>query len=190
MRYLVFFLVGFAFNTVQAVEWLNKSNNIGTFMGYEDGYNQKDAMYFCRENNRTDGTTVVGKAIVKQGRSGPLSTAVCYIPWGGKENSRKENFDLLVLPEGWRFSHIDSQASLINLDSYERGNPPKATYGCAHYPTGIIGKYFVEHNACYYPYGGKERKETNKERFRVLTYCNTGISHIGNGYCNTPLNGY
>ncbi len=164
-----YFLAGFIFfaaNSAVAVEWVDKNSifsELATFMGYEGGYTT-NRMYYCRENNRTDGTTVVGKAIVRG--NDPINRATCYIPWGGKENKRTENFDVLILRTGWLFAHVDDASPLLHLNSYERGNPIKATYGCiAH---GVLGKYFVEHDTCYYPLAGSERKEKNKGLFRVL----------------------
>jgi len=86
------------------VSWVNKDlaqssdaskpNHVTMLANNEYGDTNRNA-YLCRENDRSDGLTNVGKAIVIKGQ--PLSTAACFIPWHGKEYKRTSNFDLLKI---------------------------------------------------------------------------------------------
>jgi len=169
-----------------AVGWVNKNIAQGTSPGannyasmlvdHEFGDKNYQA-YLCRENDRSDGLTNVGKAIVRKGA--PLSTAVCYIPWDGKEYKRTENFDLLDARPGfkWVWPHDDTgpiggHKSYfsggwnydIHLDSYAFGPTRigEPIFACLDGRTATVGKLIYRQigsnivGRCYVPMGGRE----------------------------------
>ena len=164
------------------VYWVNKNlaqstdsskpNHVTMIFNHEYGDTNRNA-YYCRENDRSDGLTNVGKAIVFKGQ--PLSTAACFIPWDGKEYKRTENFDLLKIngPFKWSSGNV---ATSIHLDSYSFGpSHIRPIYGCHDGRTGTLGKLLYTQTAqgtygiCYVPMGGVEHKVI-KSGFAVLSY--------------------
>jgi len=161
-----------------AVTWVNKNvaqSNDPSKAGYvtmlvDHEFSDKSRnAYLCRENDRSDGLTNVGKAIVEKGK--PLSQSACYIPWKGKEYKRTENFDLLqvggkwVAPSSTTSHYFNSGYSYdIHLDSYSFGDIiGQPIYACMDLRTGTLGKLMYVLisqqgyvGTCYVPMGGRE----------------------------------
>lgn len=186
MKYISFpvamTLIGVTFSSQSwAVTWVNKnvaqstsmaSNHyVSMLVDHEFGDKNYQA-YLCRENDRSDGLTNVGKAIVRKGQ--PLSTAACYIPWDRKEYKRTENFDLLDARPGfkWVFPQQSGQTNYfsngsaydIHLDSYSFGPDRIGSpiFACMDGRTGTLGKLLYTQigsdlvGKCYVPMGGRE----------------------------------
>lgn len=183
---LTFGIIGVVFSSQTfAAGWVNKNIAQGTSPGanyyvsmlvdHEFGDKNYQA-YLCRENDRSDGLTNVGKAIVRKGQ--PLSTAVCYIPWDGKEYKRTENFDLFNAggfkwvgpndntgPSGGYANYFSGGwAYDIHLDSYAFG-PDRIgapIFACLDGRTATVGKLIYTqigsdlNGRCYVPMGGRE----------------------------------
>lgn len=177
-----FGIIGVVFSSQTfAAGWVNKNvaqgtspagNNYASMLVDHEFGDKNYQAYLCRENDRSDGLTNVGKAIVRKGQ--PLSTAVCYIPWDGKEYKRTENFDLLDVRPGFKWVS-PQQPELINyfsngwaydihLDSYAFGPDRIGSpiFACADLRTGTLGKLIYTQigsdlvGRCYVPMGGRE----------------------------------
>jgi hypothetical protein len=180
--FLTFGIISVVFSSQTcAVGWVNKNiaqgiapaSNYYASMLVDHEFGDKNYQaYLCRENDRSDGLTNVGKAIVRKGQ--PLSTAVCYIPWDGKEYKRTENFDLLDARPGFKWV-FPQQPELINyfsngwaydihLDSYAfgPGRIGAPIFACMDGRTGTLGKLIYTQigsdlvGRCYVPMGGRE----------------------------------
>lgn len=166
------------------INWVNKNiaqdtdPTQGTFVTMlvpQEFGDQSRAAYLCRENDRSDGLTNVGKAIVIKGQ--PISTAVCYLPWRGKEYKRTDNFDLLRIwgndprfgRKGFEWVEPGSKYNPtvdLHLDSYAFGinsNGGHPIYACLDKRTGTLGKLLYPHPdfkvaLCFVPMGGIEHQ--------------------------------
>jgi hypothetical protein len=103
--------------------------------------------------------------------AGTLYRNTCFVPWGGKERSFKENYKILLTNAPYAWTHIDNLAAAqIRKRGVRAGFVnDEDLYVCRKQMKDGAhpGKYLISTGLCYVPWGGKEYYFSNG--FRVLT---------------------